>query len=170
MTHTPKHLTVRWLPVKRFVGYKKTFFFADPFIFERKRFPPCNKPSNIGHCPTRISHCPTHYSNRYFESVIQIFPVRKRPNHFTFQYVLGTFILRSTNHFTFQYILGTFILRSTATDYEGDEIVYSIEGDTNGYFQIDPKNGDLKTARIIDKESLVSTIAQLTRNVISTFR
>ncbi|XP_066928446.1 cadherin-related family member 1-like [Clytia hemisphaerica] len=54
--------------------------------------------------------------------------------------------------------VGTFILRSTATDYEGDEIVYSIEGDTNGYFQIDPKNGDLKTARIIDKESLDNNV------------
>ena len=51
---------------------------------------------------------------------------------------------------------GTFILRSTATDYEGDEIVYSIEGDQNGFFQINPENGDLQTAKIIDRESLVS--------------
>jgi len=47
-------------------------------------------------------------------------------------------------------------LRSTATDYEGDAIVYSIEDDTNGFFKINPKTGDLRTAKVIDSESLVS--------------
>ena len=34
--------------------------------------------------------------------------------------------------------------------------MYSIEGDQNGFFRINPKNGDLQTAKIIDRESLVS--------------
>lgn len=53
--------------------------------------------------------------------------------------------------------LGTHLLNVAATDADGDAIEYSLEGANIEYLNIDHRSGDIKTARIIDREKIVST-------------
>ena len=50
--------------------------------------------------------------------------------------------------------LGTDIMTAYATDSNGDTLLYQINNDLGHYFAINRDTGDIKIAKVIDKEKL----------------